>query len=329
MSAPTVALALAYFGKLPTRGDFLRSPGQAALTQSLDRWLTQGMELLSTDPRWKLHYDRVAPMHFAFVGTRGRLGLAGQLTASHDASGRRFPFVMVGLFDIAQPSASVLTHAPSSLARVWAQLERLSQQACGAEADAARVLATLGQQDVQADVRPQAHAAPFQDFLGLHTVGGLETQLRQAGHTLSLRRTVLAVGLLLQPVLTQGLTQFERGLVLPLPGDPLYRALVASWWLALVSPFLQRHDFEVSLFVRTVPRPQLVVGFNGASARTFRGLMNGDDAHEDLVDVSQAEWIDDALGSSYGLRKLSSHLQQPELPLQLALDGFQEAFLGL
>ena len=69
MNRHTVPLALAYFGKLPTRGDFLRSPGQGALTQSLDRWLTQGMELLATDPRWKLHYDQVAPMHFAFIGT--------------------------------------------------------------------------------------------------------------------------------------------------------------------------------------------------------------------------------------------------------------------
>lgn len=329
MNRHTVPLALAYFGKLPTRGDFLRSPGQGALTQSLDRWLTQGMELLATDPRWKLHYDQVAPMHFAFIGTRGRVGLAGQLTASHDASGRRFPFVMVGLFDIPVPSAAVLPHAPSALARSWTRLEQLSQQACASDDDASRVLATITQQELDTDIHPQSHAAPFASFLGLHTVGGLEAQLHHAGHRLSMRRTVLAVGLLLQPVLTQGLTRFERGLVLPLPADPLYRALTAGWWLSLVSPFLQRHDFEVSLFLRSLPQPQLVVGFNGASARTFRGLMSGDAAHEDLVDVCHADWVDDLVGHAYGLRKLSSHLQQPELPLQLALDGFQEAFLGL
>ncbi|HWP19951.1 MAG TPA: type VI secretion system-associated protein TagF [Burkholderiaceae bacterium] len=328
MSRTPSPVTLAYFGKLPTRGDFVRSAGHAALTQSLDRWLTQGMELLAADPRWKLHYDRVAPLHFAFLGTQGRVGLAGQLTASQDASGRRFPFVMAGMFDVPQPAPGVLIHAPSALARLWTRLEQLSRQACQPDGDAAALLADLAQCTLDADMQPGAHAAPFANFLGLHTVGGLEAQLRQAGHGLSLRRAVLAVGLLLQPVLTHGATRFERGLVLPIPGDPLYRSLTCTWWLSLVVPFLRRHDFEVSVFVRGVPLPQLVVGFNGASPRTFRALMSDELGREDLVDITDAEWVDELLDGSYGLRKLSSHLQQPELPLQLALDGFLEAFLG-
>ena len=45
-----VAQAL-YFGKLPSRGDFVRSTQQGALTQMLDQWLSQGLELVSVDPR--------------------------------------------------------------------------------------------------------------------------------------------------------------------------------------------------------------------------------------------------------------------------------------
>ena len=36
-----VTVPLAYFGKLPSRGDFVRSPSQAGLIQTLDRWLAR------------------------------------------------------------------------------------------------------------------------------------------------------------------------------------------------------------------------------------------------------------------------------------------------
>ena len=37
---------LAYFGKIPSRGDFVRSANQPGLIQMLDRWLSQGIELM-------------------------------------------------------------------------------------------------------------------------------------------------------------------------------------------------------------------------------------------------------------------------------------------
>ncbi|MED5618024.1 type VI secretion system-associated protein TagF [Ideonella sp. BN130291] len=328
MSRSASPVTLAYFGKLPARGDFVRSVGQAPLTQTLDRWLTQGMELMAADTRWKLNYDQVPPAHFAFLGTQGRVALAGHLTASADASGRRFPFVMAGMFDVPAASQAFLACSPTALARLWTKLESLSRQACGSGAELGPVLAEVAGTTVEVEVEPQAYAANFADFLGIHTLGGLEAQLRQAGHTLSLRQTLLAIGLLLQPVVTQGVTQLERGLLLPAPQDPLYRPLVCSLWLALITPFLCRHDFELAVFLRAKPVQQLIVGFNGASARTLRALMDPGFAQEDLIAVSDAEWVEDMVDQSYGLRKLSSHLQQPELPLQTAFDSFIEAFLG-
>lgn len=328
MSRHPSPVTLAYFGKLPARGDFVRSAGQAQLTQTLDRWLTQGMELMAADTRWKLHYDQVPPSHFAFLGTQGRVALAGHLTASTDASGRRFPFVMAGMFDVPAPSQGLLACSPTALARLWARLEVLSRQACEAGSELGPVLADAGRTAIEVDVQPDAYAAHFADFLGIHTVGALEAQLRQAGHMLSLRRTLLAIGLLLQPVVTQGAAQLERGLLLPAPQDALYRPLVCSLWLALITPFLVRHDVELAVFQRARPLQQLIVGFKGASARTLRALMDPSFAQEDLIAVADAEWVEEMVDGSYGLRKLSSHLQQPDLPLQTAFDGFLEAFLG-
>jgi type VI secretion system protein ImpM len=328
MNRVSSPVTIAYFGKLPARGDFVRSVGHAQLTQTLDRWLTQGMELIAADTRWKLVYDQVPPAHFAFLGTQGRVALAGHLVASSDASGRRFPFVMAGMFDVPQASQGFLASSPTALARLWARLDALSRQACDSGADLGTVLAEAARTSIEIDVDPQAYAPNFADFLGIHTIGGLEAQLRQSGHTLSLRQTLLAIGLLLQPVITQGVTQMERGLVLPVAQDPLYRPLVCSLWLALITPFLCRHDFELAVFVRSAPAHQLILGFNGASARTFRALVDPQAADEDLIAVANADWVEEMVDQSYGLRKLSSHLQQPDLPLQVAFDGFIEAFLG-
>ena len=42
MSQPT-AVSLVYFGKIPSRGDFVRSSQQGGLIQTLDRWLTPAL----------------------------------------------------------------------------------------------------------------------------------------------------------------------------------------------------------------------------------------------------------------------------------------------
>lgn len=328
MSRQRSPVTLAWFGKLPARGDFVRSAGHAQFTQILDRWLTQGMELVAADTRWKLAYDQVAPSHFAFLGTQGRVALAGHLTASVDASGRRFPFVMAGMFDVPAPSQGFLASSPTALARLWTRLDALSRQACARDTDLGPLLADAAGTQVEVDVEADSYAPAFADFLGIQTLGALEAQLRQAGHAVSLRQTLLAIGLLLQPLVTQGVAQLERGLVLPAPQDPLYRPLVCSLWLALITPFVHRHDCELAVFLRSQPQHQLVVGFNGASARTFRALIDPAAARDDLISLADAEWVEELVGQSYGVRKLSSHLEQPELPLQAAFDGFIEAFLG-
>ncbi|WP_205170818.1 type VI secretion system-associated protein TagF, partial [Burkholderia sp. LMG 13014] len=82
----TVQAQIAYFGKIPSRGDFVKSPHNPQLLQTLDHWIAQALELLAEDPRWKLVYEDAKPMHFAFLGSRSRLAIAGHMVASHDVS---------------------------------------------------------------------------------------------------------------------------------------------------------------------------------------------------------------------------------------------------
>lgn len=328
MSGP-VPVRVLHFGKLPSRGDFVRSAQPAALIERLDGWLAAGLEALAADTRWKLLYDRARPAQFAFLGSRSPRGVAGHLIASNDASGRRFPFIVAGALEIAQP-LDFLARSPLMLARPWQRFEAAARSAYAAT-DATPLLAELGQAEVEIERSVQAYEANFRDYLEMHTVGSTEALLRQAGHALSLRTLVLGLGLLLRDVPASGMSRLDKGLLLPLPLDPLARPYVATLWMELIARFLARAAFEVVLFVPQAGEPgsaQLMVAFDGASPRGLRALLDPDSRAETFVDATQADWVESIVEQEYGVKKLSSYLEQPDLSLRQAVASFQEAFLG-
>lgn len=328
MSTP-LTLPMLHFGKLPSRGDFVRSGQPPALIQTLDRWLSAGMELISGDPRWKLLYDRARPTQFAFLGSRAARGLVGYMIASNDASGRRFPFIVAGSFEVAEPLL-FLARSPLMLARPWQCFEAAARRAHAA-GDATPLLLDMGQTQVELEGSAAAYDANFRDYLELHTLGSTEALLREAGHTLSMRTLVLGLGLLLQPVAASGIQRLDKGLLLPLPKDPMAKPYVAALWLELIAGFVARAAFEIVLY-----QPQagadgssvLAVGFDGSSARGLQAWVDADRRAEVFVDTTQAGWVEEYVEQDWGVRKLSAYLEQSDLSLRHAVASFSEAFLG-
>lgn len=322
-------VSLAYFGKVASRGDFVRSTQQGALTHMLDQWLSQGLDLVSTDPRWKQRYDQVGPCRFAFLGVRSKVALAGHLVPSMDASGRRFPFVTAGSFAIDTPLA-FMAHAPMALSRLWSRLDNLGQEVCSAP-DATASLSRAAQAPLDIDTQPGAYTSSMDDFLAMQTVGSLEALLRAAHPLLDLRRTLLAVGLLLQPVPASGVSRLDKGLALPLPDDPLYAPFVAAFWMRLVTPFLARGDFELALFIlgrQPDGGTELCIGFAGGSPVTLQAVFDASKRSEAFIDVVSADWVDPHTADDYAIKKLSSYLMQAQLSMSQAMQTFKECFLG-
>ncbi|MFT3721059.1 type VI secretion system-associated protein TagF [Pseudorhodoferax sp.] len=319
---------LLYFGKLPSRGDFVRSAHAPGLIQTLDRWLTSGVEALAVDPRWKEVYDQARPAHFAFLGSHNPHGLVGHLLASRDASGRRFPFITAARLETDAPLA-FLARSPLALSRAWLRLGAAARNAHDA-ADAGPALGELAGIEVAVESAANAYDASLRDFLDMQTVSGLTAMLAQAGHVLDLRQLVLGLGLLLQPLPASGAHSLDRGLLLPLPADPLYRSLVAALWLDLVAGFLARADFELALFLPTPDDgpPVLALGFDGASARSLHALLDPAFGREVYIDTRDAAWVEEHLGQDYGVHKLSTYLAQGGMSLRQAVQTFKEAFLG-
>lgn len=321
---------LVYFGKIPTRGDFIRSPGPAALIKTMDQWLSQGLETMAQDAHWKSLYDQAWPIHFAFLGTGSHAVLAGHLAPSTDQSGRRFPLVTAGTFDTSAP-AGFTARAPMALNKLWIKLSHACQQIRTAD-DPAPALGDYLQQQIDIDAEPGAHEASYRDFLELQTVGSLQTLLQQARHDIDLRLSVLALGLLMESVPSRGNQPIDKGLCLPLPAIKLHQPYVATFWLDLIARFIKaRPDLEIALYLPQPPQdeaPLMFVSFSGGSAHHLSAMLDPRTVHDAFVDMRRARWAEAHAGQSYNTKKLSSYLQQPQLSLMQAARTFQEAFLG-
>lgn len=327
MSALTTSSTeLLYFGKVPSRGDFVRSTQHAPLITNLDKWQSQAMDRLSLDPRWKLIYDAAPALQFAILGTDSPVGLAGHWLASQDASGRRFPFITAGAFDLAAPREFVRL-GPVALGRLWARLEQIARVAHAAT-ELEHAQASLNA-ELDIDVNATAAQAALDDFLETHTVASLEQMLAVGGVRLSVRQAILALGMLLQPAMAQGASKLSKVLCLPLVQDAALRGPVASFWLSLILGFFQRHQVELGLFIAPRDgRPHLMLGFQGASAATLNAVMDPAVLAEVGVSLTDSEWVEDEVAADYGLRKLSNYLRDPGLSLSQALSTYQEVFLG-
>lgn len=318
---------LIYFGKLPSRDDFVRSTAGAAVIQPLDRWITVSLEQLLVAPDWKQQFDNMVPIEFAFVGSRSSTVLAGRMVGSRDRAGRRYPFLVAGSLRSETP-LRLLGVLPLVLSQAWSEIDELVGIAvAAAEIDTA--LTRIDQTRLRVDTDLAPLMGRFVDCLESATLGNLQIILRGAGNPIDLRKTVVALGLLLTPLLSQPAGGATKSLALPLPGSNSASLHVAAFWLCLLAPFLARSDFDINLMrTQLAGRPQLIVSFNGASPRALESILNPQLAFENNIDMCQADWVEDYIASEYPLSKLSSYLEHPDLSLAQALKTFNEVFLG-
>ena len=324
MRAPQ-QVRLGYFGKLPAHADFIKACDNHALVQLLDDWLAQVMNALTTAPRWKLNYDALPPLRFAFVGTRSRRAIAGCLQASSDQSRRRFPFMVMGALEVDDADAFVAC-SPLVLAPVWQRVEQLSRGIVPSAEPGPALLALAGNV-VDVDTAAASHAAQLAVFLQAQTVSSLQAMLVTPAFPVTVRELLLGLGLLLRPVRQSGRPRLEKSLVLPLPKGDGERGLAASFWLHLVTPFLRQADFELALFFTQLGEaPVLVIGFCGADPHGLRALIDPLAASERLIVFDQMDWVEEQLGQEPALRQLSVCLQQEQLSLRSACAMFAATF---
>jgi type VI secretion system protein ImpM len=318
MMRTAVSDRIGYFGKIPARSDFVKVAHDVPVMGMLDEWLAQVMSSLPSNPRWKLDYDALTPLSFGFVGPARHHAVAGHLVASHDQSGRRFPFLMTRTLEVAEP-VSFVPRSPLAFAPLWDYFDAMTRKVVGSTDPGPQLQAV-----VEANVALGECDAALASFLAGGTVASLSGALGMPAE-----RLILAIGLLLQPVMHSKPSALHKSLVLPLPEAASQRCAVAAFWLELVTPFLRRGRFDLALFItRQDERPVLVVGFCSAVAETLRAIIDPLVAREQQVGFANTTWVDEQLGLDVDVRALASYLDQPQLPLRLARELFLKTFIG-
>ncbi|MDR2323850.1 MAG: type VI secretion system-associated protein TagF [Acidovorax sp.] len=335
MSTPALQVRqLSYFGKIPSRGDFVKGSYNPQISKILDGWLSQTMELLAEDALWKSIYDRAQPLQYVCMGSRSKLAIAGFLTPSRDSAQRRYPLVLATPLEVDQ-TLDFMAGVPLLLQPFWHKCQQICSRLTRAEVDAEVQLRELDslQLPIHASFRATAEHGAYEKFIGERNLLQLDRMLNPSGQpseqNVSVRRLVLALGLLLQPVMASAVSRLDKGLTLPLPADQANEALVATLWLDFISRFVQRADFELAVFMGEVQgRRRLVIGFNGLSAKSLQSVLHPQVYVEHNINIDNAEWVEDSIHSNYALYKLVSYLEQPQLPLEVVLGAFKEVFIG-
>jgi type VI secretion system protein ImpM len=323
--------SLLYFGKIASRGDFVRSQNHPQLMASLDSWLSQSMDLMAGDPHWKPVYDSAPAVDFVMLGMNRPIAVAGHLNPSVDTSGRRFPFLTACTLELQEPE-KFFTMSALQLESVWERLNEASHKARRADQESvAEVLHALAQTELSYVVESQERRDRFNDFLEMTTVAGFERMLQSAHPDIRLRQTLLAVGLLFQPLIASGVDRVDKGVRLPLPANRQQQMYVASFWISLISSFIKKASFEVTVLL---PKgegrapAELLMSFNGGASSVLYAALDSRARADVFVDMASAAWIEEHIQVDYGLKKLSSYLQMPQLTLKQARDTFEETFLG-
>ncbi|MBC7455505.1 MAG: type VI secretion system-associated protein TagF [Massilia sp.] len=315
---------IGYFGKLLAHSDFVKLAPDTGLMGILDHWLAEVMIRLPENVRWKLHYDAMAPLNFAFVGPRRHHAIAGHIVASRDMAGRRFPFLMMRTLEVSDPGA-FLARAPLVFESLFTFCAAMAPKAqSDADADVHLALQEIADTVLGLD----ATCVPvLAGYLATGTVGALAALLGRA----DVRELILALGLLLQPVMHSGAADLQKSLVLPLPELAGARAAVAAFWMELIAPFLRQADLDLVLFITEIEqRPVLVVGFCDACVAGLHAIIDPLIGRARQISFADTGWVREHLGNDIDtdVRALASYLDQPQLPLALARELFLDTFIG-
>lgn len=324
---------LIYFGKMPSRGDFVRNAQAGPIIQVFDEWVSGAMDQLSTDPRWKLIYDAHDRINFAFFDSQANHFVAGTLACSQDSSARRFPLLCAvnieceadSLAESKSAKGHMFRGIPLYLAHVWAQTEHWVT--LGMSDVTESTFQAFSDATIRLDNLPENLMSEYQSFCDTMSIDSVQGLLEINNKRVNLRQTVMGLGLLLQPTLSNRGSSLNKGLRLPLPNDEYFVPLVSSYWMDLLYGFTSHMEAEFSLLKSCGIGSRFCVGFNGASSRALHAQFV-EDVSESHIDIAAADWIEQYIDSDYGLQKLSVYLQHPNLSLTKLKETFNEVFIG-
>ena len=183
---------------------------------------------------FKQHYTKLPSLDFFLINLQVGQFLVANLISSEDYSGRHFPMILGQVIETDQPHENLM-YLPC---RFKPMLIKLYQRN--------RVIRSIQNPDILLDkltkLTDQSSVYSAEDVQQFYDTQTLNSLARLMGCAVyELVQTLIALGLLLQPIIQQGTNRLNKILILPIH-NVRYSYEIAAFWINLISLFIQKQS---------------------------------------------------------------------------------------
>lgn len=315
-----------YFGKFPSRGDFIKCAGNSKLLQQIDDWLSKSfMDVNDNDIRAE-KYRQIQQLHFTLTSTQPDLGsLSGSILPSQDTSGRLFPFLYAGLVRLSNPKAFI-QHLPVESEKSWLASYETAQRVIESQQDSA-ALSLLKSSELSYGYDSNID---YYEFLRVTSIMRAEQLYEHVEEDYSLANSLIALGLLFQPVVSQGFANLRKFLRFQLPVERAEAMQMATFWVDMLSSFLRNHPVNLlCVLTKQADSWYMLIGFHGLESKLLSSVIAQIWHDETWINMNDSAWITDYINSDAGLERFYDVLSDQTQSLFEVRNLFKEIFAGM
>ncbi len=323
---------LVYFGKLPSRGDFVRARAHISETTIIDQWVSQALSLseaisqetpLANYTSEKKALDETLVLNFSHIDTNSKQIITGVLIPSHDSSHRKYPFVGFSLIHLDKPKRW-MNYLPIKSLSLWdGTYQALS--AAKYHTDDIKVTEGLTNCLLPIDKNASTH---YYDFINNTTLQDIALLMNISKSQLI--QQIIATGLLFLPTFTKGFNGLNKSIRWALTIDKTTSIYMATFWHDLIYDFYQPHQLYLNTyFYRSSNEYQLVLSFIKPEGHVLSQLLSNENASSDnCVAIADSLWTQVYIDKDIGLTRFNKILSQEDLYLYDARQLFKQTFLA-
>lgn len=321
------SLPLVYFGKLPTRGDFVRARAHISETNAIDEWVSEALavseSVFSGIPIDNINNHNFAFLNFSHIDTRANEIITGVLIPSHDSSYRNYPLIGFGVLHLDKPK-NWMNYLPVKSSALWNDTYEVLSMA-KSKTDNTDLMEHLNHSQLSIDNNASTYYYDFINTTTLHDIAIL-MNIDKA----QLIQQIIATGLLFLPTFTKGFHGLNKAICWSLTSDRENSIHMATFWHDLINGFYQPHQLYLNTYLYRVANCyRLLMSFTKPDGLILKQISESEKTYpEDWVVIAHSDWTQGYIDEDIGLTRFNKVLLQDNLYLYDTRQLFKKTFLA-